>query len=130
MKAILLLLLITLPLTVSAKGNIVAGVSPEYSGAWYNTGQSGHGISIEVISPERAIIYWYACDSEGNPVWLYIDGQIDGDTIQGAAYYLEGMIWGEFAPDTKTMQDWGTVDIEFADCMTALFSYLMNRTHI
>jgi len=95
------------------------GVSPEYSGAWYNTGQSGHGISIEVISPERAIVYWYAYDSEGNPVWLFIDGQIDGGTIQGAAYYLEGMIWGEFDPDTKTMQDWGTVDIEFEDCMTA-----------
>ena len=98
---------------------LAGGVLPEYSGAWYNTEQSGHGLSVEVISSERALVYWYAYDPEGHPIWLFIDGLIDGDTIRGAAYYLDGMIWSEFDPDTTNMQDWGTVDIEFADCKNA-----------
>ena len=105
--------------TILTGSALADGVPPEYSGAWYNTAQSGHGLSIEVISSDRAIAYWYAYDPQGNPIWLLIDGLIDGDTIHGAAYYLDGMVWGQFDPATRNMQDWGTVDIEFDDCMNA-----------
>ena len=89
---------------------------PGHSGAWYNPEQSGHGLSVEVISSKRAVVFWYTFDPRGNPVWLYIDGAIEGNVVLGDAYYLDGMIWGQFDPSTKIMQSWGTVNLEFSDC--------------
>lgn len=101
-------------------GTVLAeGIFPGHSGAWYNSEQPGHGLSVEVISPERAIVFWYAFDPQGNPIWLYIDGSIEGNVVQGDAYYLDGMVWGLFDPSTKNMQSWGTVNLEFNDCNSA-----------
>jgi hypothetical protein len=102
---------------------LAQGVLPEHSGAWYNWRQSGHGLSIEVIAPDRAVAFWYTFDTQGKPVWLYIDGPIAGNAINGEAFILDGMVWGEFDPDTKNMQSWGTVDIEFTECDRANLSW-------
>ncbi|MEJ2400051.1 MAG: hypothetical protein P8Y52_01550 [Xanthomonadales bacterium] len=99
------------------------GVRPEHSGAWYNPNQSGHGLSVEVIAPDRAVAYWHAFDPLGDPLWLYIDGQIDGNVIRGEAYTVEGMTWGVFDPGTRNVQPWGTVDIAFTGCHSAELSW-------
>ena len=98
-------------------------VRPEYSGSWYNPSQSGHGFSIEVISPERTIVYWYAYDPAGNPIFLYGDGTNSGDRIEAQVYFLQGMVWGEFDPDTNQVYEWGTLSITFEDCSHATVQY-------
>ena len=55
-------------------GSALAEVRPEYSGSWYNPDQSGHGFSVEVLSTERSIAYWFTYDPFGNPIFLYADG--------------------------------------------------------
>ena len=67
----------------------LAEVRPEYSGSWYNPSQSGHGFSIEVISPEHTIAYWYTYDSVGNPIFLFADGTNAGDRIEAQVYFLK-----------------------------------------
>jgi hypothetical protein len=105
-------------------GSVLAeGVLPEHSGAWYNAEQPGHGFSVEVISSERAVVYWYAFDPDGHPMWLYIDGTINGNIVHGKAYYLDGMVWGTFDPSTKNLHDWGTVEIEFSSCRKATVTW-------
>ena len=98
-------------------------VRPEYSGSWYNPEQSGHGLSIEVISSERSIVYWYTYDPLGNPIFLYADGTNVGDRIEAQVYFLQGMIWGEFDPDTNQMSEWGTLAVAFEDCSHATLHY-------
>jgi hypothetical protein len=105
---------------LSCTGTALAeGTLHGQSGAWYNPEQPGHGLSVEVISPERAVVFWNTFDSQGDPVWLYIDGTIDGNVIVGDAYYVEGMVWGVFDPSTKNVRSWGTVTLEFNDCNSA-----------
>lgn len=106
-----------------------AAIRPEYSGAWYNTSQTGHGFSLEVISPERSLAFWYAYDPFGNPIFLYAEGTNVGNTIQAQVYYLQGMIWGEFDPDTSEMYDWGQLTITFRDCNNATLQYSSTLTY-
>jgi len=101
----------------------VSDVRPEYSGSWYNPSQTGHGFSIEVISPERSIVYWYAYDPAGNPIFLYADGTHSGDRIEAQVYFLQGMVWGDFNPDVNQLFDWGTLIITFDDCDHATARY-------
>ena len=89
------------------------------SGAWYNPEQPGHGLSVEVVSPERAVVFWNTFDPQGNPIWLHIDGAIEGSEIVGDAYYLDGMVWGLFDPSALNKQSWGTVNLVFSDCNSA-----------
>jgi hypothetical protein len=98
-------------------------VRPEHSGSWYNPEQSGHGFSIEVISQERSIAFWYTYDQEGKPIFLFADGTNIENEIQATVYYFEGMIWGEFEPDDNQRQEWGTLEIEFHDCQNATLTY-------
>lgn len=98
-------------------------VRPEYSGAWFNPDQSGHGFSIEVLSAERSVIFWYAYDPFGDPIFLYGDATNVGNTLQVDVYYLQGMVWGEFDPETNEMLDWGTLRITFHDCTNATLEY-------
>ena len=118
MKKLILLLAI-----LGLSDTAFSEVRPEYSGSWYNPSQTGHGFSIEVVSPERTIVYWYAYDPVGNPIFLFADGTNSGDRIEAQVYFLQGMIWGEFNPDTNQMFDWGTLTIEFEDCSHATVQY-------
>ncbi|MFC1795725.1 hypothetical protein ACFL1V_01470 [Pseudomonadota bacterium] len=98
-------------------------VRPEYSGAWYNPAQSGHGFSIDVISAERSLAFWYAYDPFGNPIFLYAEGVNVGNKIEAQVYVFQGMVFGEFDPDTNQLFEWGTLTITFHDCGNATLEY-------
>ena len=89
------------------------------SGPWYNPEQSGHGITVEVISPDRALVFWHVYDRAGNPLTLYIEGEIQGRRIEGIAYAPRGMRFGDFDPASLQLPRWGEVDLEFDSCQQA-----------
>ena len=120
MKVLLTLLFIFS--TVSVYGDST-NIRPSYSGAWYNPDQSGHGISVEVLDDERTIIFWHTYDPDGKPVWLVAEGVnseilltgmfIPHIRVEATAYYVEGMIFGEFDPASKNKRAWGTIILDF-----------------
>ena len=118
MKQIILCLVL-----IFFSGAVGADVRPEYSGAWFNPNQSGHGFSIDVISEDRSIVFWYAYDPWGNPMFLYAEGTNVGNTIQAQVYFYQGMVWGEFDPTTNDRLDWGTLTITFSGCGNASLQY-------
>lgn len=104
-------------------GLALADIRPEFSGAWYNADQPGHGLSVQVLDDERTIAFWYAYTPAGHPMFLVIDGVNDHHTVTGPAYYHEGMIWGLFDPDTLSSEVWGEVRIEFIECNRAVLTW-------
>lgn len=98
-------------------------IRPEYSGSWFNPDQSGHGFSVEVLSSGRTIVYWYTYDPFGNSIFLFGDATNVGNRIQAQVYFLQGMVFGEFDPDTNELFDWGTLTITFHDCTHATLEY-------
>ena len=105
-----------------AQATLPAGVS----GSWYNPAQSGHGLSVQVLDPEHALLYWYVYDRDGNPFFLYIEGSINGQRIDGVAYAPSGMRWGSFDPQTLQKPVWGEVALDFSDCNNATLSWEAN----
>lgn len=106
-------------------------VRPSWSGAWYHPDHSGHGISVEVLDDENTVFFWYTYDPDGNPIWLLAQGTnseialtglfIPYIRVEATAYYHDGMIFGEFDPDTNHRQEWGTIilDFQYAGCDSA-----------
>jgi hypothetical protein len=93
------------------------------SGPWYNPAQSGHGLSVEILAQNRALVFWYVYDAQGNPVHLYIEGQIVGHRIEGTAYAPRGMRFGEFDPADRELPRWGSVNIDFTNCTNAILQW-------
>jgi len=115
-------------LLVLAAGTLLAApahaaLPPGISGAWYNPAQSGHGLSIKIIAPDRALVFWYAYDLEGNPFNLYIDGRVEGRRIEATALAPRGMRFGSFDPDELQMPAWGGISIELDDCYRGRLSW-------
>ncbi len=93
------------------------------SGTWYNPQQSGHGLSVNLVDSARAVVIWHVYDPDGEPLTLYIDGDVQGRRIDGRAYAPRGMAFGSFDPAALELPEWGEVDIEFTNCVDAKLSW-------
>lgn len=100
-----------------------AQLPPGTSGPWFNPQQSGHGISIELISADSALIFWNVYDRAGRPMPLYIEGAIEGTRINGTAYAPNGMRFGVFNPAELRIPVWGQVNLQFRSCDHATLSW-------
>lgn len=99
--------------------SIGAQVRPEHSGMWYNPDQDGHGLILEVLDAERSVGFWYLYDASGNPFWLLLEGENNGNSMALNAYHFQGMLMHEWNPATNHRTDWGALVIDFHDCMNA-----------
>jgi hypothetical protein len=104
---------------------------PELSGHWYNPGQDGHGLTVNVVDASRTIAYWYVYDEVGNPDWYLLDGLNDGPApsleenhrVTGSMLQCEGMRFGEFDPDRNQCVEVGDFVINFSGCDDAVFQW-------
>jgi hypothetical protein len=103
--------------------SIFAQVLPEYSGAWYNRDQNGHGLNVEVIDEERTIAFWYTYSFVGTPMWFLFDGVNVDNRVESTVYFFDNMFWGQFDPAGLNRQEVGTANIEFLGCNEARLTY-------
>lgn len=99
-------------------------IRADFSGSWFNPQQSGHGLMVEVLDRQRAVIAWYSYDANGAPLWLHGVGAIRGDVIVAELSRFDGgrppASWGE---GDLHGTPWGTVTIEFPGCETAILRW-------
>ena len=102
-------------------------VGLEYSGSWYNSGQSGHGFSMEfgkaADGSPTAVVYWYTYDTLGNPIFLVGQGVQTENALELEFVSPYGMDYGEFDPDSVVRESGGTARFDFSDPDHATFSY-------
>jgi hypothetical protein len=100
------------------------GLRGDFSGAWYNPEQSGHGLMIEVLDRGKAAIAWYTFDPSGDPVWLQGLVDIVDDGLSGNLSTVSG---GHFPPqfnaDSVVRHAWGAVKLTVTGCDSAEFSW-------
>ncbi len=119
----LLLLVVFFVFTLLSSDAYSVEISRHMSGSWYNPLQSGHGLSVEVLSPGRTIFYWYVYNPDGTPTFLIADGVNSGPMVTATLYHQTGMVWGEFDPNDINQQVWGEATLEFFNCGLAEFNY-------
>jgi hypothetical protein len=118
-------------------------VRGRYQGLWWDPAQDGMGVTFGQEA-DTIVLTWYHYDDEGNPTWLLLTGQIDGDGV------LEGKLVKSFHTqenaETEESQDSsrsrpgsnyssenlkreevGTGRVESIDENSALFSYELDN---
>jgi hypothetical protein len=100
------------------------GLSPQglltqcHSGTWYNAGQSGHGLQIEVLSDngsQRIVAVWYAF-LNGSQRWLIAQGPVVGaNAVLDAITTSGGQFPPNFNPANVLTQPWGSLQLRAID---------------
>jgi hypothetical protein len=129
-SAIRAVALILLPCAFANAGKI----EPGHSAMWINPdhdGVDGEGWVLEILSNDRAALYWYTSDDEGKPRWIISNGAgsivpgEDGDKIVFPE--LVTGHGGRFAQDVPasdvTLEVVGTAEMRFSDCNTGEISF-------
>ncbi|MDJ0655863.1 MAG: hypothetical protein QNJ40_16980 [Xanthomonadales bacterium] len=93
------------------------------SGSWYNPAQDGHGFSMEYLDDSSLLVYWYTYTPAGDPAFLLGIGSIEGNQVTVPMLFSQGMVFGVFDPDTRVLEDWGTITISFDSCTSGNVSY-------
>ena len=99
-------------------------VQAAHTGSWFDPEQSGHGFLVEVLDEQRALVWWFTFDENGNQAWLGNVGSIFLDRIIVNAVQAQG---GFFPPDFDPSQvefpPWGSLIISFDSCDQASVSW-------
>jgi len=105
-------------------------ISGRYAGNYFDPARPGEGIIVEIGDvPGQARMHflqfsWFTYDNFGKPFWISGGGNFtDGDRHlhMPAAFRGGGRFAGAQAATALTT--WGSVDMEFTDCDTLVFSF-------
>ena len=94
------------------------------NGTFYDHLADGHYVTIQRLHDDTVLVMWNTFDRNGNQAWIYGVGEandrhihVDMSQNTGGRLQLGGAAMGSGA------HPWGTVDIDFANCVSATFSY-------
>ena len=87
------------------------------SGSWYDPSHSGEGITIEVMTNQQVLLFWFSYDTEGNRRWFFGTGDFLNEKIVFNEMFttLGGVFGPEFDPEAVDVNPWGTLELEL-DC--------------
>jgi hypothetical protein len=95
-------------------GNIDA----DFTGAWFDPAQSGHGLFVEVLPGHNLLAYWFTFNPAGTQqAWFMGVGTYSGDiaTITQVDQPSGGRWIPNFNPNTIAHNLWGTLTFTFTD---------------
>ena len=83
------------------------------SGSWYDPTHSGEGYVLEVLADQRALVYWFSFDGQGQRRWFFGTGEIQGDTLSfGEMLTTSGGVFGaDFDPAAVSVDPWGSLEL-------------------
>lgn len=99
-------------------------IVPAHTGQWYDPAQNGHGLNVEILPNDQALIIWYTYDNQGNQVWILGSGSHDGETITVDANITSGAMFPpNFDAGDVQMTAWGTFTLKFTGCHQGVFNW-------
>lgn len=100
------------------------GLRGDVGGLWFDPAASGQGLQLDVLSGGRAAVTWYTYDADGEPLWLFGLGRVQGNAIEAEVGSARG---GRFITDGEqpnpAFTARGQLRIEFDGCDSATLVY-------
>ncbi len=95
------------------------------TGLWYDPTHDGEGYLIEILDENRALIYWFTYDSNGNQAWIIGVGTVNGRTItiESSIFTIGGVFGPDFDPNSVERLEWGRITFGFASCSLGTVRY-------
>ncbi len=94
------------------------------SGLWYDPALDGEGYNI-IYTTSGLLVYFYGYNDQGERLWLVSDlytGELNfGETVNLSFVELTGGTFAVPASPANNTSVWGSLEITFDDCRTALF---------
>jgi hypothetical protein len=68
---------------------------------------------LEVLADQRALVYWFSFDGQGQRRWFFGTGEIQGDTLSfGEMLTTSGGVFGaDFDPAAVSVDPWGSLEL-------------------
>lgn len=107
------------------------GISPGFTGLWFDASKPGYGAHIEVLAPataggpDRVAMAWYVYNATGEQRWIVGEGTINGDTatIPAAVYTSGGLFPPNFNPSQVSTRAFGRITFRFSSCNNAVVTW-------
>ncbi len=96
-------------------------LEPGISAAWFDPARDGEGFLIEILAEDRAVVYWFSYNEQGQQRWFIGTGEVRGNEL----YFPEllearGGIFGpDFDPDQVVLTNTGSASFIWGDCVSA-----------
>ena len=127
-----------------------AGMAPSYEGLWWNSSESGWGVSI-AHQGDTLFAVWYTFDDDGSPMWLLMpDARLANDGMDDMTGMMDMMMMGSmrnppiytgslyrssgpafsaasFDPKAVGVTEVGVGTLLFRDGMNGVFAYTVGN---
>ena len=94
---------------------VAPAIDGRFSGEWYDLARNGEGIALEVLSDNRALLYFFTyppSGESGQQMWLYSIGE----TIDGGIEFADVQQPSLDANGQFQSAHWGRIGLTFSDC--------------
>ncbi|HKL50547.1 MAG TPA: hypothetical protein VJ908_05225 [Wenzhouxiangellaceae bacterium] len=110
-------------IAISAFSANALEVTGGFTGWWGQPDQQNHGLIVSISrlpsGEKTGVLYWAHFDDEGNPSWLFAQGDIDDDMIDARVFAFEGITFMQGQdPDANFGEPVGSMEVVFSDCVT------------
>jgi len=105
-------------------GATTFAVVAAHTGSWLNPEQGGHGLNIEILDNNQALIFWYVYTDQTNPIRIFGSGNYSGSTITVDASTASGPMFppNYNARDAHFAPLW-QFEVTFTGCNTLTFRW-------
>jgi hypothetical protein len=118
---LLIALLVAAPLASLGATPVGAG----HTGHWFVPTRSGEGWVLEILDPQRALVYWFTYDDAGKQRWLVGEGKVAGNRIEFPEMVVTsgGRKFFNFDPTKVVREVVGSLSLDFDDCDSGSVTY-------
>jgi hypothetical protein len=104
-------------------------LQPGMTSTWYDPKHDGEGFVLELLADNRAVLYWFTYDRDGNQDWYIAVGETKGRRILFPE--LANLSGGEFGPDfdpEKVRKEIvGSAAFTWSDCDTGSMDWMIGE---
>jgi Tol biopolymer transport system component len=113
--------------------DVFAGVNPfasqNYTGAWFDPAQAGHGIFLDQLPDGRLVAWWFTFDPSGQPAWFGGTGPLLGTTATIDIVRTTGTSFmPNFRPIEIVNNPIGTLRFTFTGCSAGRVDFTLDNT--
>lgn len=103
-------------------------IQPGTSAAWFDIERNGEGFLLEILSGNRAVMYWFTYGPEGQQDWYMAEGEVRGNRIVFPEMVsVSGGVFGPgFDPEQVVRTPVGSASFIWSSCDSGEMSWVID----
>jgi len=99
------------------------------SSAWFDLKRNGEGFMLEILADNRAVMYWFTYNAEGEQDWYVAEGEIRGNRILfPQLLQVSGGEFGPgFDPENVVIEVVGSASFIWSDCDNGAMDWVLDQ---